>query len=74
MSPHWRKHTIVCQRCETESTRRVVTEDLPGGIRINCQECGEVAVHTSRTLHPDEPKITTDESGEWSGKVKSRYL
>jgi len=64
-----RLHQIRCQQCRKEWWQKVVTGDLPGGIRIRCKQCGEVAVHTSCSLHPDEPVITRDGDGDWSGEV-----
>jgi len=70
-----RLHQIECQACGRDWWQKIRTRDLPGGIRIKCSRCGQVAIHISCSLHPDEPTITRDpETGKWSGETETRYL
>jgi hypothetical protein len=68
-----RLHNLVCQQCGGRWDMKVATGDLPGGIRVKCQQCEELAVHMAHRLHPDEPYVTTDDDGEWCGEVPAEY-
>jgi len=63
-----RKHKVVCTDCENSRWFRMLTDHLPGGFRVGCEECGRATVHRADRLHPDETLVATDESGEWVGR------